>query len=435
MYSQFNEVQISPKEGIKANKICLLNDAIESFNGAASSVEKYYRHLQQRVKELDIELKNKNEKLLLNLKEKEEAKNYLNNILESITSGVVVINLKGKITTINGAAQNMLGLASEEFNGKHFDDVFCSNTFRNIKIDFKSLIDISETDGLETVIWRKDKSRIHVKLSVSSVKDPTGSELGIVLDIQDITQMKSLEKQASRTGRLAAMGEMAANIAHEIRNPLGSIELFAGSLRKDLEGFNELEKIAEHISSGVSSINNIISNMLLFVNSHQKPEFQLVDICDILKNSLFFSDYLLNWNNGIKLVTNFYSKPLIINGDSELLKQVSLNLILNAIQAMPNGGRLGISTRKVKGQKKGEYLAQIVFDDNGMGISMDNMSKIFNPFFTTKNRGTGLGLSIVHSIVKIHDGIIEIDNSARGGTVCIVTLPLCENAEKIQKYV
>jgi len=435
MYSQFNEVQISPKEGIKANKICLLSDAIESFNGAASSVEKYYRHLQQRVKELDIELKNKNEKLLLNLKEKEEAKNYLNNILESITSGVVVINLKGKITTINGAAQNMLGLASEEFNGKHFDDVFCSNTFRNIKIDFNSLIDISETDGLETVIWRKDKSRIHVKLSVSSVKDPTGSELGIVLDIQDITQMKSLEKQASRTGRLAAMGEMAANIAHEIRNPLGSIELFAGSLRKDLEGFNELKKIAEHISSGVSSINNIISNMLLFVNSHQKPEFQLVDICDILKNSLFFSDYLLNWNNGIKLVTNFYSKPLIINGDSELLKQVSLNLILNAIQAMPNGGRLGISTRKVKGQKKGEYLAQIVFDDNGMGISMDNMSKIFNPFFTTKNRGTGLGLSIVHSIVKIHDGIIEIDNSARGGTVCIVTLPLCENAEKIQKYV
>jgi signal transduction histidine kinase len=217
---------------------------------------------------------------------------------------------------------------------------------------------------------------------------------------------------------------MAVKIAHEIRNPLGSIELFASILKKDLENFGELKTLAEHVSSGVKSINNIISNLLLFIRPEQRPDFKLIDIHDFLDDSLFFSGHLLNSNGGIDVTTCFPSEPLTILGDTELLKQACLNVILNCIQAMPDVGKLTVSVRKTKGENRNEDLAEIRFDDTGIGISRDDKHKIFDPFFTTKKRGTGLGLPIVHNIVKLHGGSVDINSTEGGGTVCIFTLPL-----------
>jgi len=191
-----------------------------------------------------------------------------------------------------------------------------------------------------------------------------------------------------------------------------------------LKDSEELKTLAGYISSGVKSINNIISNLLLFIRPQQKPEFQIIDIHDPLNDSLFFSSHLVKSKGSIEVTTNYSSKPLMIRGDSELLKQMSLNIILNAIQAMPDGGRLTISTRKVGGQKRGSSFAEIRFSDTGIGVSKVDMPKIFDPFFTTKRRGTGLGLTIVHNITKIHGGSIDINSSQGEGTVCIVTLPL-----------
>jgi signal transduction histidine kinase len=242
--------------------------------------------------------------------------------------------------------------------------------------------------------------------------------------------MKKLEEQTNLTGRLAAMGEMAVKIAHEIRNPLGSIELFATALRKDLENFGNLKAVAEHISSGVRSINNIISNLLLFIRPQQKAAFQVIDIHDFLKDSLFFSSHLIEANDSIDIITSYSSEPLQVLGDSELLKQMCLNIILNAIQAMPNGGRLTISTRKATGDQKDPNLVEIRFADTGMGIPRKDMVRIFDPFFTTKKRGTGLGLAIVHNIIKLHEGMIDISRSEDGGVVCTVALPLREGKMK-----
>jgi PAS domain S-box-containing protein len=386
-------------------------------------LREYYNDLEQRAAKLNIELKDKGKSLEIDLKEKEDAKEDFHNILESLNVGVVVIDLKGEIITFNRAAENITGLFSEKVIGKEFDKVFDPNFFLNSHLDFKSLKDIQQNSDIEAEIRRKGKNTFYVSLSISPVKNPEGEKSGIVLALQDITRLKKLEERANRTDRLAAMGEIAVKIAHEIRNPLGSIELFATVLKKDLKDFEELKALAGHISSGVKSINNVISNLLLFIRPQQQPNFQTIDIYDSLNDSLFFSSHLVNSNNGIDIITKYYSKPLMVYADSELLKQIFLNLILNAIQAMPHGGKLTISTRKLNGRSKKD-LAEIRFTDTGTGISKANMLRIFDPFFTTKKRGTGLGLAIVHNITEAHGGAVDINSSEGKGTVCKVTLPL-----------
>ena len=414
------------EENGNIDRVGLLTQAMDSFSGAAFKFERYYQHLEQRVKELDLELKEKNEALQINLREKEQVKNHLYNILESLTTGVVVLDLKGQISTFNKAAEDITGLISEKVRGKIFDDILGMDFFRNSRLSFSSLRAIRENTDVETEIYRKGSNIHHIRLSISPVRNAHGDKVGIVLTMQDITRMKKLEEQAHRTDRLAAMGEMAVKIAHEIRNPLGSIELFATVLRKDLEGFGELKTLANHISSGVRSIDNIISNLLLFIRPQQQADFQIIDIKDPLDDSLFFSSHLIKSDNGIEVIKNYSSEPLMVQGDLELLKQIALNLILNAVQAMPEGGKLTISARNVNSQPKGLNSAEVRFADTGIGIPRGDMPRVFDPFYTTKNAGTGLGLAIVHNITKIHGGAIDINSAEGEGAVCTVTLPLWE---------
>jgi PAS domain S-box-containing protein len=404
----------------------LLNQAIDYFNCAALKFEKHYQHLETKVRELKIELSKKNEALRANLKEKEEIENHLHNTLESLTVGIVVVNLKGIITTFNQSAEKITGLTSAEVVGREFARIPDIGFFQNLQLGFEEIEGIQDSRELEAEITRKGEAIIHVSLSVSPLTTPLGEKVGIVVTIQDVTQMKKLEEQANRTSRLSAMGEMAAKIAHEIRNPLGSIELFASTLANDTEVAVESKVLAEHISSGVKSINNIISNLLLFIRPEQKANFERIDIHDSLKDSLFFSNHLIGSNESIKVFSDYHLEPLLVQGDPELLKQAYLNLILNAIQSMPNGGNLTIFTRRMDGRKQKVDAAEIRFSDTGCGIIKADMPRIFDPFFTTKKRGTGLGLAIVHNIIKLHGGTIDINSSKENGTTCIITLPLWE---------
>jgi len=406
----------------------VLAHAIESFNAAALRFETYYRHLETRVKGLQLEIGKKNRALKTHLREKKEIETYLHNILESLTVGVIVIDMKGNITTFNRSAANITGLMSEEVIGRKFDETLATHFVGDLKLRFELLEDIGEDKDLETEIYCACGDPTHVSLSLSPLRTPQREKIGIVLSLQDITQMKRFEEQANRTTRLSAMGEMAAKIAHEIRNPLGSIELFASTLTKDLQDDPESMAMAEHISSGVNSINSIISNLLLFIRSDQRADFKCVDIHVPLKDSLFFSKHLIDSTKKIDVVTDFALVPIMVRCDQELLKQTYLNLILNAIQAMPDGGSLTISTRQAEDGVQGtSKFAQIQFSDTGTGIPQAAMHRIFDPFFTTKIRGTGLGLSIVHNIMKLHKGTIDINSTKMNGTSCILTLPLWED--------
>lgn len=348
---------------------------------------------------------------------------HFSDVFESLCIGLISIDPNGTVIAFNPAAEKIIGLDQTDVLGKHCDDVFARLFFPDDDTRFCKLKDItSNTEITARIRWHNSQSA-DVCLSVAPVFSKSGKKVGTVLALQNsIAQNGISVDPGGRSDRLAAMGQMAAQIAHEIRNPLGSIELFASVLERDLDEFAELREIAAHISSGVNSINTIISNLLLFIKPNQKPKMQALDVHEPLKDSLFFADRIFEANDGIVVHTDFHPDSLVINGDSELIKQITLNLILNAIQAMPDGGTLEISTRKIK--HKGAGFAEIRFSDTGCGISKTDRNKIFDPFFTTKTRGTGLGLTIVENITRIHGGDIDIQSTEAKGTECIIMLPL-----------
>ena len=414
-------------------RLSLLDDAIKSFNSAASSVEKYYQNLENQVRALDIELKYKNEELERNLKEKDASESYLHCILNSLTAGVIVIDRKNRITSFNRAAEQLTGFKAMRAMGKTLKYVFESDFFEELDLHLLSVAETGEAVQFETEMHVKKGNR-YVSVCISPLQNKEGEKHGIALTLQDITRMKRLEERANRAGRLAAMGEMAANIAHEIRNPLGSIELFASLLKKDLENLPDAKALVEHISSGVTSINNIVSNMLLFIKPQQMPDFKVLDIEQLINDSLCFTDHMIRSINSINVVTEFLPSSLTVYGDRELLKQVVLNIVLNAIQAMPGGGRLVISVKRIKTRPGDPDLAEIKFADTGKGISKADIPMVFDPFFSTKKKGTGLGLAIVHNIVKLHNGTIDISSTKGKGTVCVIRLPVWKGMETSAEF-
>ncbi len=399
---------------------------MEAFNEVTEQLQRSYDELQIRVKQLDLELEGKNTELKKNLIEKEEVKNYLNDILESLTNGVIVVDRSGRITTFNQTSGTLTGLKPKNCLGKTLKEVFPIDLFENLVSRLEK--NRGETISRDQDITTPDKKIIHVRVSASPVWDNHGGQIGTVLILQDRTDLRRLEELANRNQRLREMGEMAAGIAHEIRNPLASIELFASLLKKDLEDDPEKGKLVQHVRAGVQNMDRIISTLLLFAKS-SKPSRQQCDINLLLSQLLDGLDDVKVPEN-IKVVRDFDKEEMMANGDRELLRQVFPNLIRNAIQAMPDGGELRLQTRKAlipvaendRGAGARKFIA-ITIADTGGGISADDLAKIFNPFFTTKDKGTGLGLAISHNIIKAHQGTIEAVSEEGKSTSFKVKIP------------
>jgi PAS domain S-box-containing protein len=408
------------------NDIEALIRNMEAFNGVTEQLQRSYDDLHLRVKQLDLELESKNKELEKNLVEKEEVKNYLNDILESLTNGVIVVDREGRITTFNQTAASLTGLKRQNCLAKTLKEVFPFDLFENMVSRLEK--NRGETISRDQNVITPDKKTINVRVSASPVWDNHGGQIGTVLILQDRTDLHRLEELAHRNQRLREMGEMAAGIAHEIRNPLGSIELFASLLKKDLEGDPEKAKLVQHIRAGVQNMDRIISTLLLFAKSSQ-PSRQQCDINLLLSQLLDGLDDVKVPEN-IKVVRDFGKEEMLANGDRELLRQVFPNLIRNAVQAMPEGGELHMQTRKAliplaenDGEAGDRKFIAVTITDTGGGISADDLTKIFNPFFTTKVKGTGLGLAISHNIIKAHQGTIEAMCEEGESTSFIIKIP------------
>ncbi|MBI3013842.1 MAG: PAS domain S-box protein [Candidatus Tectomicrobia bacterium] len=409
----------------------LLAAAFESFTRATETLRRSYGLLQKRVKDLTLELQQKNLELERNLREKEEVKNYLNNILESLQTGVVVLDIAGRVRLFNRAAQQLTGLDSRQVLGAPWQE--------NLRpylppAGFDSFSPGSGQLVMETEFPIRNRGftdSLMLRVSLAPMQAQEEQVAGVVVLLQDVTRLKHLEQEGQRRSRLLAMGEMAAHMAHEIRNPLGSIELFATLLRRELDHDPDKRDLAERISSGVRSLNHILTNLLLFTRS-QKPTADLLGANDLVAETLQFARYLLEQNR-VDLGVDFSPENPQIQGDRELLKQVFLNMILNAVEAMPAGGNLRVSTRLLScpgidpGRRqdrcKTDREVEIGFCDSGVGIPEDHISRIFDPFFTTKDSGTGLGLAIVHNIVAAHGGRVQVNSKPGQGTDLTLIFP------------
>lgn len=411
-------------EGVAGSS--LLTMAFESFNRATETLQRSYALLQKRVKELTLELHEKNRELERNLKEKEEVKNHLNNILESLQTGVVVLDLEGKVRLFNRAAQQLTRLRPEEVLGSRGEDKLSAY----LPDRAAAVADPESAAGSQEweiqVRDHLDPDPLRLLVSLAAMRDQRDSVVGTVVLLQNVTRIRRLEEEGQRRSRLLAMGEMAAHLAHEIRNPLGSIELFATLLQRELTSEPDKRELAERISSGVRGLDHIITNLLLFTKS-QRPATDSIRVNQLVEETLNFSGYLLEGNRVVPEIALAEIDPGV-RGDRELLKQVFLNLIMNSVQAMPDGGTLAVCTRLLpssgrEGAAGRNDQVEITFRDSGVGIAESHLQRIFDPFFTTRESGTGLGLAIVHNIVAAHGGRVRVHSRTGEGTKLTLCLP------------
>jgi len=390
----------------------ILHDAFRSFDQAAGTLQEAYRMLMSRVERLDLELAASNEALRVNLKDNEEIKAHLTAILESLTAGVIVAGVGGVIIRCNQAAETLLGLTRNQMLG-HLLKQF---------LDEKHL-----TTGCYPIV---SPTGALLAILRTVLRDAAGHPAGDLILLQDISDVRRLEERVQRRDRLAAMGEMVGRIAHEIRNPLGSVELFASMLRKDLAHDPARRQYAEHISVAVQAMDRLLANLLTYT----KPDCSQAGrhaLRPLLEEVLMLAAHEIARRH-IDATLRIAASAHSVWCDAGQLKQALLNVCVNAAQAMPTGGKLTIDAGREPDCQSvaAEHASiRISVSDTGPGIDPTHVSRVFDPFFTTKDEGTGLGLAIVHAIVEAHHGRVEIETQAGRGSTFTIVLPAEEAAE------
>ncbi len=399
----------------KSINIQSLTDAFDVFNQKTRKLRESYNGLKKQVKSVNDELRQKNEILKRKIDELDMTRDYLNNIVESMSNGLIAVNLRGRITTFNKAAERITGYSRNEVLGKKYSSVFPDD--RGGQPLLERMMDRPDRrlQDKQAMVTKAGES-IPIGISISPVRDAENRVIGAIEIFDDLTELKQLEEQVRRADRLAALGEMASFVAHEIRNPLGGIEGFAALLERDLADDEAKREMAHNIVDGAKILNRIVSSLLDFT----KPIRLICEeakIEEIIENAIS----LVARKPGRKmdrLITErrFHAEGSLIV-DSQLMQQVFMNLILNAVQAMEGDGVLTVETER----ENGAYHIRI--GDTGCGIPDKMREKIFMPFVTTKEDGIGLGLSMVLKIVSAHNGTVDFESTTGEGTLFTITLP------------
>jgi len=356
-------------------------------------------------------------------------------ILTGIVDGVVVTDARGQILIWNRAAEEMVGIAAAEALGKHFGAVFSENTavVRQIEKTFSSERSYSD---YETELVAKHRQPHPVGLVTTVLLDNSGQLTGVILTIRDQAGVRDLKERMRRSDRLATLGMIAAGIAHEVKNPLVGIRGAAQLMKSELSSEDEagsakgrsLIEYLDVILKEADRLNKVLEGILDF--TRVKPrEMKAFNIHSIMDRALLLNEESAR-QSGI-ILSRLYdpSLPDVIGSQDQLI-QVFLNIVKNAVEAMPGGGKLTVTTRmsdlftSVQADGKKHRLMVVKITDTGPGIKQEHLQDIFTPFFTTKDRGVGLGLALSYQIVQEHLGTIRVESQWNEGTTFSVYLPL-----------
>jgi PAS domain S-box-containing protein len=398
-----------------------LQNAFSEFQLRAERLSGAYESMQTDFKKINVELDKKNSELEESFSKQEEIKTYLNSILESMENGVIGVDISGNITHFNRAAAEITGYNAQTVLQKKYS-AFFGNTSQEEPTLLQVLHTGKELKRDERVIWHQDGHPVPVSFQTAVLRDSKGTRIGAVEIFSDVSKIKALEKEMQQAKTMAALGEMSATVAHEIRNPLGAMGVWAGLLERDLGPDDPRKKTLGKIIEGLSRLNKIVSNLLVYTRP-VKAELRKVQIDKILSEIIDFVQIEIE-RIGQTIVVNrtFCNDPVYVLVDPEKMGQVVMNLCLNAIQAMPDGGELSVAVENNSKNRHG--FANFSIIDTGIGIEKETISKIFDPFFTTKENGTGLGLAIVKKFVESHSGYINVKSKPGKGTIVKVFLPL-----------
>jgi two-component system, NtrC family, sensor histidine kinase HydH len=336
--------------------------------------------------------------------------NYISRVVDNMPNGLISLDKDGKVKTINKNAISLLGLYDEKVKGKSLADLLPNcNTV-------KTLAPPMDIYNEQINCRLNDGQVVPISITSSKLTDENENAIGTVIMLSDLREVKLLEKKIERSERLASLGRMAAGIAHEIRNPLSSIKGFAQYFRNKFKQDSEDWNYAGVIAEEVDRLNRVIQEMLNFAKP-QQPNFQSHSIEQLVEHTLTLIQPDIQ-EKKINVIKKLDGNLPQVRLDGDLITQALLNLFLNASDAMKSGGKLTIET-----ELKDNILG-INIIDTGSGVPTENLSNIFDPFFTLKKGGTGLGLAIVYRIIEIHDGEIEVFSEPGKGTTFKIKLPV-----------
>ena len=366
-------------------------------------------------------------KLVSLLSEKDNAFEQLDtlysSIVESVSAGIMTIDLQGRVKSFNSAAEEITGLMFSQIKDRHIDKIFIDISdviYRKTEGDRRSTSgDDGKRNRFEAVVPLKDGKQMVLGFSFSPLINRNGKEIGEILIFQDLTHIKEMEGEVERSKRLAMIGEMSAVLAHELRNPLASISGSIQLLKKDLKLTGTDERLMDIVLRGKDHLENLARDFLLLArpSMDKRSVMNVKEIVDDLIESVRFGH---DWNDNVAIEKILCEQNEVYGNETEI-RQVFLNIIVNALQSMPDGGKLEITSRGVK--RDGNEVLEISISDTGCGISEENLKKIQEPFYTTKEMGTGLGLAIVHRVIESNLGEFKVESEVNKGTICTISIP------------
>ncbi|MGO8791592.1 MAG: sensor histidine kinase [Terriglobia bacterium] len=390
-----------------------LAHAFEEFSAVAGSLENSYLQLQAEVSRLRTELSEANSDLARSLEENRKMRAYLTQLIDALPCGVLVVDEARSVRMVNPAARNLLMLGAQ-------DDGPLSSTLDQSFVEFAESLPRS-TEGVESdmeAIGPVGQSRF-ISISLARLSRDENGSCDFVYILRDTTEQRRMERERETNRNVKALAEMAMILAHEIRNPLASLELFAGLLSDATKAQPVMHQWVDHVQAGLRTLSATVNNILQFHNS-PPTEFVSVNIVRLIKETLEFLQPLARQKR-IELLLSCCHPDIYIPADPHRLQQVFFNLALNAFRVMARGGAL--SVRIMWSAEAPDKTLVIEFQDQGPGIAEKDLGKIFQVGFTTHAGSPGLGLAVCKKVVEQHRGSIRVESKVGEGAKFMVFLP------------
>jgi PAS domain S-box-containing protein len=351
----------------------------------------------------------------------EEVKGLARNILESIPTGVITINRSGQVTAINPSAVATLKRSTEELLGQSYEQIFPEGDMIRIVLD-GALHDERHVDHHDMPYRAGDQTRT-IRLTTADLTEDDGRSVGVMVLLKDVTELLDLERRVRIADKLAGLHTLSAGVAHELRNPLSAIDLNLHLLEEEVRNgtrpSSTLDKYLHVLSAETRRLSAILDNFMKFarpgsLHLHSVDTEQLVSqIISLLQCEA--------QDRHIQLISKAPDSLPSLIGDETEISQVMVNVIVNAFQAMPDGGICHVIMRGVMMDEK-EWV-ELTVQDSGIGIKKEGLARLFEPFYTTKTAGSGLGLAIAYRIVQDHEGTIQVFSTPGIGTAVVIKLP------------
>ncbi len=420
------------------NRLEQFVDSFGSFNRVINTLQRQYIELKDEFTSQNESLAAANQKLISLTHRNLAATEFLNCILQSLSAGVIAVDESGQVTHFNRCASMLLGIPQNEPIGKPYRDLIPPGEPPDVNA-LRAVESGRTVESAEKKVTLADGTRLQLSVSTALLKDPSGRSIGAVEVLQDLTKIRKMEQEIARLNTLAALGEMAATIAHEVRNPLAGIGGFAALLRRDLPEDDPRQKLVSKITRGVESLNTTVTTLLNYTRTDEVLRDE-VDFTEFLNTTT--EQYRIDHSELARQMVFEYlhpkaapSDPVRLAIDHTLMRQLFFNIYTNAVEACGGEGKVIITCRKLPRQTAvnrygdrlllglEETIVETTITDSGSGITPDAIERVFRPFFTTKQGGTGLGLAMVWKIVKAHGGDIIAANAPEGGARFTIIMP------------